>query len=226
MEQKTAVAVDYANSSYAADEVVAEIKKNGSDAIAILVIVSVAKAIIHLFAQAVAHFGELHIVCSNSEVVTFGHVKNITEEEEYEGVMSISTRSQFFVAHEACKTTGQAKGLPKLTVYSGSKGAIETFVRCMPIDFGDKNITVNYVAPGGIKAGIYNKVCSEYIHGGDKLTNEEVDEYAKTRSPLYPVGLLIAVARVVCFLASQDDEWIQWKNPWYRSDSLISKSSQ
>jgi tetrahydroxynaphthalene reductase len=60
--------------------------------------------------------------------------------------MNINTRGQFFVAREAYKNlsiggrlimmgsiTGQAKGVPKHTVYSGSKGAIETFVRCMAI---------------------------------------------------------------------------------------------
>ena len=139
------VCVNYANSSEAADEVVSQIKKNGSDAIAIRANVSVVEDIISLFAQAVAHFGELHIVCSNSGVVTFGHIKDVTE-EEYDRVMNINTRGQFFVAREAYKhlaiggrlilmgsITGQAKGVPKHTVYSGSKGAIETFTRCMAI---------------------------------------------------------------------------------------------
>src|ERR1700710_3136745 len=139
------VVVNYANSSEAADEVVAEIKKSGSDAIAIQANVSVVKDIIGLFAQAKAHFGELNIVCSNSGVVTFGHIKDVTE-DEYDRVMNINTRGQFFVAREAYKhlsvggrlimmgsITGQAKGVPKHTVYSGSKGAIETFTRCMAI---------------------------------------------------------------------------------------------
>ena len=139
------VVVNYANSSDAADEVVTEIKRNGSDAIAIRANVSVVKDIVSLFAQAVTHFGELHIVCSNSGVVTFGHVKDVTE-EEYDRVMNINTRGQFFVAREAYKhlavggrlilmgsITGQAKGVPKHAVYSGSKGAIETFTRCMAI---------------------------------------------------------------------------------------------
>jgi len=139
------VVVNYANSSEAAEQVVAEIKRNGSDAIAIRANVSVVKDIVSLFAQAVAHFGELHVVCSNSGVVTFGHVKDVTE-EEYDRVMNINTRGQFFVAREAYKhlaiggrlimmgsITGQAKGVPKHTVYSGSKGAIETFTRCMAI---------------------------------------------------------------------------------------------
>jgi len=217
------VVVNYANSSEAADEVVAEIIKSGSEAIAVMANVSVVKDIISLFAQAVAHFGKLDIVCSNSGVVSFGHVKDVTE-EEYDRVMSINTRGQFFVAREAYKhlsvggrlimmgsITGQAKGVPKHAVYSGSKGAIETFVRCMAIDFGDKKITVNCIAPGGIKTDMYHKVCREYIPNGEKLDDDGVDEYAATWSPLHRVGLPIDVARVVCFLASQDGEWINGK---------------
>lgn len=125
------VVVNYANSSEAADEVVAEIKNSGSEAIAVMANVSVVKDIISLFAQAKAHFGKLDIVCSNSGVVSFGHIADVTE-EEYDRVMNINTRGQFFVAREAYKAlevggrlimmgsiTGQAKGVPKHTVYSG-----------------------------------------------------------------------------------------------------------
>jgi tetrahydroxynaphthalene reductase len=217
------VVVNYANASTAANEVVMQIKKNGSDAIAIEANVSVVKDIERLFAEAIKHFGKLDIVCSNSGVVTFGHIQDVTE-EEYDRVFGINTRGQFFVAREAYKNlsvggrlimmgsiTGQAKGVPKHTVYSASKGAIETFVRCMAIDFGDKKITVNCIAPGGIKTDMYQKVCKEYIPNGENLNDEEVDEYAKTWSPLHRVGLPIDIARVVCFLASQDGEWVNGK---------------
>ncbi|CAG8974255.1 hypothetical protein HYALB_00009744 [Hymenoscyphus albidus] len=217
------VVVNYANSSESAEEAVAMIKKTGSDAIAIKANVSVVKEIVSLFDQAVAHFGELNIVCSNSGVVSFGHIGDV-EEEEYDRVMNINTRGQFFVAREAYRNlsvggrlimmgsiTGQAKGVPKHTLYSGSKGAIETFVRCMAIDMGDKKITVNCIAPGGIKTDMYHKVCREYIPNGANLNDEQVDEYAATWSPLHRVGLPIDIARVVCFLASQDGEWINGK---------------
>ena len=182
------VVVNYANSIEAANKIVDVIKASGSDAIALKADVSEVAQITKLFEGAIAHFGKLDIVCSNSGVVSFGHIKDVTE-EEFDRVFKINTRGQFFVAREAYKflsvggriilmgsITGQAKGVPKHAVYSGSKGTIETFVRCMAIDCGDKKITVNCVAPGGIKTDMYHAVCREYIPDGDKLSDDQVDE--------------------------------------------------
>lgn len=217
------VVVNYANSAAAAEEVVKEIKGLGTDAIAIKADVSHVNETIELFNQAEKAFGKIDICASNSGVVTFGHFQDVTE-EEYDRVMQINTRGQFFVAREAYKhmnvggriilmgsITGQAKGVPKHTVYSSSKGAIETLVRCMAIDAGEKKVTVNAVAPGGIKTDMYHAVCKEYIPGGNKMTNDQVDEYAATWSPHNRVGQPIDVARVTAFLASQDGDWINGK---------------
>ncbi|KAF1812536.1 1,3,8-naphthalenetriol reductase-like protein [Eremomyces bilateralis CBS 781.70] len=217
------VVVNYANSAESAEKVVNEIRDLGSDALAVRANVANVSETIAMMDQAVAHFGKLNIVCSNSGVVSFGHLKDVTE-EEYDRVMATNTRGQFFVAREAYKhlevggriimmgsITGQAKGVPRHALYSGSKGTIETFVRCMAIDCGDKKITVNCVAPGGIKSDMYHAVCREYIPGGDKLNNDEVDEYAATWSPVNRVGQPYDVARVVAFLASEDGAWINGK---------------
>nr|BAA18962.1 reductase [Colletotrichum lagenaria] len=212
------VIVNYANSAETAEEVVQAIKKSGSDAASIKANVSDVDQIVKMFGEAKQIWGRLDIVCSNSGVVSFGHVKDVTP-EEFDRVFAINTRGQFFVAREAYKhlevggrlilmgsITGQAKGVPKHAVYSGSKGTIETFVRCMAIDFGDKKITVNAVAPGGIKTDMYRDVCREYIPNGGELDDEGVDEFAAGWSPMHRVGLPIDIARVVCFLASQDGE--------------------
>lgn len=219
------VVVNYANSSEAAEEVVKQIKamKTGADAVAIKANVGNVKETIELMDGVIKAFGKLDICCSNSGVVSFGHFKDVTE-EEYDRVMTINTRGQFFVAKEAYKRmevggriilmgsiTGQAKGVPKHAVYSGSKGAIETFARCMAVDAGEKKVTVNVVAPGGIKTDMYHAVCREYIPNGDQLTDDGVDEYAKTWSPHQRVGQPFDIARVVCFLASQDGDWVNGK---------------
>lgn len=140
--------INYTNSAEAAEEACKEIRKmhgGKGEAIAIQADVSNVAETITMMDKAVEHFGKLDIVVSNSGVVSFGHLKDVTE-EEFDRVFKINTRGQFFVAREAYKhlevggriilmgsITGQAKGVPKHTVYSGSKGAIETFVRCMAI---------------------------------------------------------------------------------------------
>jgi tetrahydroxynaphthalene reductase len=74
------VVVNYANSVDSANQVVDEIKKNGSDAIALKADVGDVAQVIEMMDEAVSHFGKLDIVSSNSGVVTFDHLKDVTEE--------------------------------------------------------------------------------------------------------------------------------------------------
>ena len=73
------VAVNYANSRDSAEKVVAQIKSLGSDAIAFQADVRQVSQTTKLMDDAVKHFGGLDIVCSNSGVVSFGHLGDVTE---------------------------------------------------------------------------------------------------------------------------------------------------
>ena len=72
--------------------------------------------------------------------------------------------------------TSGDKIVPKHSVYSGSKGAIESFVRVMALDCGKRKITVNAVAPGGTVTDMFYSVARNYIPNSEKLSNEEVKE--------------------------------------------------
>jgi tetrahydroxynaphthalene reductase len=73
------VVVNYANAAEPAAKVVAEIKSLGTDAIAFKADIRQVSQIVKLMDDAVAHFGGLDIVCSNSGVVSFGHLGDVTE---------------------------------------------------------------------------------------------------------------------------------------------------
>ena len=73
------VVVNYANSIESAEKVVAEIKSLGSDAVAFKADVRQVSQTVKLMDDAVAHFGGLDIVASNSGVVSFGHLGEVTE---------------------------------------------------------------------------------------------------------------------------------------------------
>lgn len=217
------VVVNYSRAEGPAQKVVEEIKSFGGDAIAIQGDVSDVKQTVRLFDEAVKHFGQLDIAVSNAGVVSFGHLGEVTE-EEFDRVFAINTRGQFFVAREAYKhlspggriiltssNTASRFFVPKHTLYSGSKGAIESFVPVMAKDCGDKKITVNAVAPGGTVTDMFHDVAHHYIPGGENLTIDQLKEAAAHASPLTRCGYPEDVAQVVCFLASKEAEWVNGK---------------
>jgi len=180
------VIVNYAKSSGPASKVVEENKSLGSDAIAIQADVSQVSQTVRLFEEGVEVFGGLDIVCSNAGVVSFGHLSEITE-EEFDRVFNINTRGQFFVAREAYKhlnspgriilmssNTADSFTVPKHSLYSASKAAINTFVRCLAKDCGDKKITVNAVAPGGTVTDMFHETVKDYLPNSDHLSKEQI----------------------------------------------------
>lgn len=94
------VVVNYANSTKDAKKVVAQIKESSSKAIAFKANIRQVSQIVKLFNNAISHFSRLNIAISNSGVVSFSHLKDVTK-EEFNQVFSLNTRGQFFVAREA-----------------------------------------------------------------------------------------------------------------------------
>ncbi|KAG6016310.1 hypothetical protein E4U43_003919 [Claviceps pusilla] len=217
------VVVNYVNSVDSANRVVSEIKSLGSDAVAVQADIRQVPQIVRLMDEAVKQFGGLDIVCSNSGVVSFGHFGDVTE-EEFDRVFSLNTRGQFFVAREAYRhlnhggriilmssNTARDFSVPRHSLYSGSKGAIDSFVRIFSKDAGDKKITVNAVAPGGTVTDMFHSCSQHYIPDGDKYSAEERQAMAAHASPLTRNGFPLDIARVVCFLASEEAEWVNGK---------------
>jgi len=217
------VVINYASAREHAEKVVAKIQSLGSDAVAIQADMRRVDQIERLFDEAIAHFGKLDIAVSNSGVVSFGHMKDVTE-EEFDRVFSLNTRGQFFVAREAYKhletggrivmtssNTSKDFSVPKHSLYSGSKGAVDSFVRIFSKDCGDKRITVNAVAPGGTVTDMFHDVSQHYIPGGEKYTAEARQEMAAHASPLHRNGWPDDVAKVVGFLVSEEGEWVNGK---------------
>ncbi|CZT22809.1 probable Versicolorin reductase [Ramularia collo-cygni] len=217
------VIVNYAKSSGPAEMVVQEIIKSGSQAVKIQADVSKVQEIERLFEEAGRPFGKLDIVCSNAGVVSFGHLLDVTE-EEFDRVFSTNTRGQFFVAREAYRhireggriilmssNTATTFTVPNHSLYSASKGAINTFVRCLAKDCGGKKITVNAVAPGGIVTDMFHATAKDYLPNADSMTEKQILDIVAGVSPLTRCGYPEDIAKVVCFLASEESEWINGK---------------
>src|SRR5215204_607233 len=91
-------------------------------------------------------------------------------------------------------SSGQSLGpMPEELAYAASKGAIEAFTRTLASEVGHKGITVNAVNPGPTDTG---------------WISEELAQELLPKFPLGRIGRPEDAARLVAFLASDEDAWI------------------
>lgn len=168
-QRGASVVINYSKSDEAAQKVVEEIEKAGSKAVAIKADVSKTPEVTRLFQESIKHFGHLDIVVSNSGTEVFKPEDQVTE-EDYDRVFNLNTRAQFFVAQHAYKhirnggriiftssVAANMSGVPNHALYAGSKAAVEGFTRSFAVDCGHRQITVNAIAPGGVKTDMFNQ---------------------------------------------------------------------
>lgn len=202
------IAVNYAQGSEAAAEVVSTIERLGSKAAAFQADVSKTADVRRLFEQATKEFGRLDIAVSTAGIILhkpFGE----TTEEDFDRIFDINTKGTFFVMQEAAKrladggriiafsTTLTTLMVPGFAAYAGSKGAVEQFVRSLSKELGKRQITVNGVAPGPVETELLTKTESR-----------ESLQYFASMSAFGRLGLPDDIADVVAFLASDAGRWI------------------
>lgn len=81
-------------------------------------------------------------------------------------------------------------------------------VKCLAHDFGTRNITVNCIAPGGTKTEMYAENHKKYVPGGEKMTQEQIDQAAGAMSPMKRPGMPDEIASVAAFIASPGCQWM------------------
>jgi len=223
------VVVNYVSSAGPAQEVVAEITSynNGARAVAIQADVSKVSEIDRLFAEAKKAFGRLDIVMSNSGTESWDKTEEVTE-EKYDHVFNLNARAQFFVGQAAFKNLEQngrlilmtsiaagLMGVKNHALYNSSKMAVIGMVKAFATDFGVKGITVNGVAPGGIKSDMFTQNAWHYIPGGTPdIPAAKIEQMMADHCPLGRCAVPEDVARVVAFLASEDGGWVNGEFTW------------
>jgi 3-oxoacyl-[acyl-carrier protein] reductase len=217
------VVINYANSKEAAEDVCELIASCGSGAQALSIQADVSKVseIQRLFREAKEHFGRIDIVMSNSGAESWDKTEDITE-EKYDRIFNLNARAQFFVgqaAYENLEHGGRVilmssiaaglMGVKDHALYNASKMAVIGMIKAFATDFGKKGITVNGVAPGGIKSDMFVKNAWHYIPGATPdWPAEKIETMAAEHCPLGRCAEPQDVARVVAFLSSEDGGWV------------------
>jgi NAD(P)-dependent dehydrogenase (short-subunit alcohol dehydrogenase family) len=210
------VVVNYSSNQGQAEEVVATIKAEGGEAMAIQANVSDVAQIERMVNEAVAAYGNLDILVSNAGVEHFSSLAESTV-EDFDRVFGINTRGQYFAAQQAVKhmndggrvlltsSISVTKGMPGHSFYAGSKAAVEIFARNLAVELGSRGITVNTVAPGATTSDMSAEAGKNY---GDPYSTLSVKEQLEHNTALGRWGTAADIANVMTFLASEEGGWI------------------
>ncbi len=169
------VIVNYVTHPETADQVVQEIHAMGRKAVAIQADVSKEADVDRMFADAIAHFGTLHIVVSNAGLQRDAPFDQMTL-EQWNTVIGVNLTGQFLCTRAATRefkrrgvvrSVSQAAGkiicmssvhqqIPWAghANYAASKGGIMLLMKSIAQELAPHFIRVNSIAPGAIRTPI------------------------------------------------------------------------
>jgi 3-oxoacyl-[acyl-carrier protein] reductase len=203
-----AVVVNYAGNAAKAEEVVAEIKAAGGQAIAVQADVANAADVERLFRVALDTFDRVDVVVNSAGIMP---LEPITEGdlEVFDRVIATNLRGAFVVLQQAARHVSAggriiafsssviARSFPTYGPYIASKAGVEGLVHVLANELRGHNITVNAVAPGPTATELF-------LEG---KTEAQIKEFSKI-PPLERLGQPEDLANVVSFLSGPDGGWV------------------
>jgi 3-oxoacyl-[acyl-carrier protein] reductase len=201
-------AIGYVENEARAREVVDTIANNGGTAVAIRADLSDRNGVIGLFDEAQRSLGKLDIVVANAASIVVKPLLESTE-QDYDRIFDTNTKSVFFTLQEAARrlndggriivssTGGTRMFFPGQSLYLGSKGAVEQFVRALSWELGPRRITVNTLSPGPTETD---------------MMQDRYRDRAAAMSPFNRIADPGDIADIAAFLASDEARWVTGQN--------------
>lgn len=197
------VVVNYSHSETAATEVVDKIRAAGGDALAVRADVSNPAEVKEMFKTVWKTYGQIDVLVNNAGIVRDEYLLMLTE-ENLDACLDLNIKGYLYCAQQAVlkmfrkksgviinmSSVSSKMALAGQTVYSATKGAVNSMTQTMAKELAPYGIRVNAVAPGFI--------ATEMI---DALPEDKRAQYL-TEVPLGRFGTVEDVAAVVSMLAS------------------------
>jgi NAD(P)-dependent dehydrogenase (short-subunit alcohol dehydrogenase family) len=186
-------------------ELVREIEAMGRRALPLQMDVTRLDEIQQAVAAAVAHFGRLDILVNNAGLGPSNLAENVRE-EDFDLTLAVNLKGTFFTSRAAGRVMIEQKygriinlgsqaglvALPTESIYCMTKAAISHLTKCLAVEWGQYNITVNAVAPTFINTPGTAEALEDDAFRADVLS----------RIALGRIGEPMEVASAVVFLAS------------------------
>ena len=206
--QGATVIVNYASSQIEAGAVVAHITEQGGSAYASQADMSIGADVVRLFDTVRAEHGTLDILVNNAGLAVFQMIDDLTE-EAFHKQFNLNVLGYLLAVREAVKLLGASGSIINISsilstdpylassVYSATKGAVDTLTFALARELGVRGIRVNSILPGHTNTpGTHGNFAGEL---GEKLL---------AGTPLGRFGEPEDIAALAVFLASEDSHWI------------------
>lgn len=163
------------------EALVAEIKSQGHDALAIKMDVTNKEEVENAVAKTVENFGKLDILVNNAGALDYSPFLEMTE-EKWDLVVDTNLKGYFYAAQAAGRVMAKNKwgriiniasiasggagiGIPMLAHYTASKGGVIGLTEALAAELGQYGILVNAIGPGGIDTEMTKGASEETLKG-------------------------------------------------------------
>ena len=198
-----------ARNAEALDSVKESINSQGGNAVAMSGDISSLNSFAEIIANTVSKWERIDILVNNAGTARDSIIMRM-KEEDWDHVLNVNLKGCFNGIKAVSRPMIKNKNGRIINItsvigqignagqsnYAASKAGIIGLTKSIAKELGSRNITVNAVSPGYISTDMTDKL------------DEEVKEKMKSSIPLGRLGTPQDVANLVCFLASDEAEYI------------------
>ncbi|MEN7551074.1 SDR family oxidoreductase [Rapidithrix thailandica] len=215
-KKETDIIITYNTQKEKAEEVIAEVEKNGGKAVALQLnlgeVKSLSKFVEKLSGILLTHWERTHFdfLVNNAGFGIYSPITQ-TSEEQFDSLMNVHLKGVFFLTQKLLPfladngaivnfSTGLARfSVPGYAAYASMKGAVEVFTKYLAKELGARGIRVNVIAPGAIDND-FNKSNFE--------KHPEAKEFLASQTALGRVGRSEDIGSVVAAICSDALGWV------------------
>jgi glucose 1-dehydrogenase len=213
-EEQAKVVINYYSEDQKqdADEIIDQIKSNGSDAIAVQGNVTKEEDIRKLISTAVETFGSLDVMINNAGIENEVPSHELSL-EDWNKVISTNLTGQFLGCRESIdyflkndiqgaiinmSSVHEIIPWPHFVHYAASKGGIKLMTQTLALEYAPKKIRINSIAPGAINTPI----------NAEKFADPELKKGVEKLVPMGYIGEPEEIAAVAVWLASKQASYV------------------
>jgi 3-oxoacyl-[acyl-carrier protein] reductase len=189
-----------------------EIKAESGEAMAVSVDVKKVESINDMVKKAVDRYGRLDLLVNNAGITMGGPSEDLSP-EDWRTAMETDLFGVFFACQAAARVMipqggggiiniSSVNGIlaaPRRAAYCSSKAAVNALTKVLAIEWADRNIRVNAIAPGYIRTELIQDVIEK---GAISL------EAIKKRTPQGRIGEVEDIAGLAVYMASDESSYM------------------